>query len=123
MYLNVPVPDFNENKNTRATRTTIKDCIKEFSKEEKLEGTEQWFCSLCKKFNDCSKKIDIWKSPNILIIHLKRFKYTKRSTSKIRTIVDFPINDLNLEDLVAGKQKNKPIYDLFAVCVFEKKYQ
>lgn len=76
-----------------------------------------WFCPKCKKLRESTKKIDLWKLPNILIIHLKRFKFTKNKRCKLTNFVDFPIKDFDLSSLTSGKQRDKPIYDLFAICV------
>jgi hypothetical protein len=62
-------------------------------------------------------KLDLWKAPNILILHLKRFRYTREKRGKIRTPVRFPIVDLDLSRFVSSEQKTKPLYDLFAICV------
>lgn len=51
-----------------------------FTSEEELVGGDQWYCSRCKKFRDATKKFDLWKLPDILIIHLKRFKYNRCAT-------------------------------------------
>ena len=55
--------------------------------------------------------------PSILIIHLKRFEFTEKKRGKINDFVDFPLNDLDLTPYVSKLQREKPIYDLFAVCV------
>ena len=95
----------------------LEDCIREFTKEEKLENDEKWFCPKCKQFQNSTKKMEIWKCPNILVVHLKRFRYTRHKRAKIRTLIKSPIVNFSLEGLVAGKQKEPPMYDLFAVCV------
>mmetsp|Transcript_20295 Transcript_20295/g.17541 ORF Transcript_20295/g.17541 Transcript_20295/m.17541 type:complete len:98 (+) Transcript_20295:580-873(+) len=97
MYLSVPVPEDKKNK------LTLKDCIEEFLMEERLEKEEQWRCPKCKDFKDSAKKIDIWTVPNILIIHLKRFKFTKHKRAKIRSLVDFPLTSLDLSDYCTYK--------------------
>ncbi len=118
MYLSVPVSDEADLSAKQLKEgIDLSDCIKEFTKEEMLEKDEKWLCPICKDFKASSKKIDIWKCPNILIIHLKRFKYTRHKRGKIRTLIKSPIVNLDLEDLVAGKQKDLPLFDLFAVCV------
>ena len=118
MYLSVPVPDEADLSQKKLKEgVDLSDCIKEFTKEEMLEKDEKWFCPNCKDFQASSKKIDIWKCPNILIIHLKRFKYTRHKRGKIRTLIKSPIVNFDLEGLVAGKQKEPPLFDLFAVCV------
>lgn len=74
-------------------------------------------CPKCKDFKDSAKKIDIWTMPNILIVHLKRFKFTKHKRAKIRSLIDFPLTGLDLSDCCARTQKDKPVYDLFAISV------
>lgn len=65
MYLSLPIPDRDE--------VSLMDCVNEYLKEETLDGENQWFCEKCKVKVDAIKKIDLWKLPTILIIHLKRF--------------------------------------------------
>ena len=114
MYLSVPVPDDSD---LTQNAVDLAECIKEFTKEEKLDKEEKWFCPKCKEFQESIKKIDIWKCPNILVVHLKRFKYTRHKRAKIRTLVKSPLINFNMEGLVAGKQKETPMFDLFAICV------
>ena len=35
------------------------------------------YCPECKDFVQASKKFDLWKLPDILVIHLKRFPYDR----------------------------------------------
>ena len=111
MYLSLPIPQGVKDSET----VTLTDCLKEYTKEEKLEGDERWHCPKCGIKVDSTKKIDIWKLPNILIVHLKRFEFTPQRSRKIRALVDFPYQGLDLEHITAGVQRDKPIYDLYAV--------
>jgi ubiquitin C-terminal hydrolase len=61
-----------------------------------------------------NKKFDLWKVPQILVIHLKRFQYSRFSRDKLNTLVEFPLEGLDLSEIVLSKQE-KPVYDLFAV--------
>ena len=112
MYLSLPVPEGK----ARREPATLDDCLREFAKEEMLTGDEQWRCSKCKDFRDAKKKFDIWKVPPVLIVHLKRFKYLPTGERrKVRTFVDFPGGNWSLRNHVKSPQREKPIYDLFAV--------
>jgi len=92
------------------------DCIKAFTKEEILSEQDPWYCNKCKDFRQASKKFDVWTLPNILIIHLKRFSYTRLWRDKISTFVDFPIDALDMSPYVVSKeQKENAIFDLYAV--------
>lgn len=49
------------------------------------------YCPTCKRHQLATKKLDLWSLPEVLIIHLKRFSYTKYSREKLDTIVEFPL--------------------------------
>jgi hypothetical protein len=52
------------------------------------------------------------------VIHLKRFHYsaTTHRRDKIDTLIDFPLNDLDLREVVTQwKEGEEPIYDCYAV--------
>jgi len=96
----------------RRNSVSIYDCFKNFVKLEKLEDNNEWFCPECKKHQRATKKMEIYKSPHILIIHLKRFK----NHSKIDTVVEFPIEGLDISQYVISNEGGLPlVYDLFAI--------
>eukprot|EP00929_Paragymnodinium_shiwhaense_P033242 TRINITY_DN18291_c0_g1_i3.p1 TRINITY_DN18291_c0_g1~~TRINITY_DN18291_c0_g1_i3.p1 ORF type:complete len:205 (+),score=11.57 TRINITY_DN18291_c0_g1_i3:82-696(+) len=55
--------------------TTLGDCLREFSREEMLTGSEQWYCRRCGVHVNASKALSVWKLPPVLMVHLKRFRY------------------------------------------------
>ena len=73
----------------------LQDCLKLFTKEETLaqtmNGIVQFeistafifdtrvirYCPQCKELKQATKKFDLWKLPQVLVIHLKRFSYDK----------------------------------------------
>ena len=72
----------------------------------------EWYCENCKKKQRAKKKLEIYHTPKILIIQIKRFSHV----NKINTKVDFPLKDLDLSKYILSKDKTKSIkYDLFAV--------
>ena len=52
---------------------TLKKCLEAFTRQEELGDEEKYYCSECKKHQLASKKLQIWRLPPILIVHLKRF--------------------------------------------------
>lgn len=75
-----------------------------------------WFCKNCKDHKQARKKLDLYKLPDVLIVHLKRFSYTRYLREKVDTLVDFPITDLDLSSAVDCKEETQNAkYDLFAV--------
>jgi len=97
-----------------ATELSVKSCLRLFSREEKLEEDNTWYCPTCKDHKQASKKLDLWKLPECLIIHLKRFSYSSIYRDKIDSHVDFPINGLDLSEFVLNPEEDC-IYDLYAV--------
>ena len=81
--------------------TTLKESMDGFTSEETLTGINQYFCEVCNKKVDAKKKIYIWEPPNILIIHLKRFKNERHYTTKTRSKVVFPIDDFDVTDYMS----------------------
>uniref|UniRef100_A0AAY4C463 Ubiquitin carboxyl-terminal hydrolase n=1 Tax=Denticeps clupeoides TaxID=299321 RepID=A0AAY4C463_9TELE len=73
------------------TTVQLQECIELFTTVETLEEENPWYCPVCKKHQLATKKLDLWSLPEVLIIHLKRFSYTKYSREKLDTIVDFPL--------------------------------
>ena len=80
MYLSLPIP--------KASRPTLFDCFQLYCNPEYIE----WNCPACKTTRKATKKLDVWRWPKYLIIHLKRFEFTTGFTRvKIQSKVDFPM--------------------------------
>ncbi|XP_073066317.1 ubiquitin carboxyl-terminal hydrolase 8-like [Primulina eburnea] len=91
-------------------------CLEAFLKEEPLGPEDMWYCPVCKKHCQASKKLDLWRLPEILVIHLKRFSYSRYLKNKLETFVDFPIHDLDISayiDQKGGQSSNR--YILYAI--------
>ncbi|KAL3530293.1 hypothetical protein ACH5RR_009615 [Cinchona calisaya] len=91
-------------------------CLEAFLKEEPLGPEDMWYCPVCKRHCQASKKLDLWRLPEILVIHLKRFSYSHFLKNKLETCVDFPIHDLDLSAYLAykdGQSSNR--YMLYAI--------
>ena len=132
-------PELEEGKKNSAKKSskgiTLQDCLEEFTKEEQLGEDDLWYCPQCKKHQQATKKFDLWKVPDILVVHLKRFSNNRAMRDKIDALVDFPIEGLDLgsmagergvakrlleegvdiEELNIGNLDEPLIYDLFGV--------
>lgn len=62
------------------------------------------YCPSCKKPQQAIKKLDLWRLPEILVIHLKRFSYDRYFKNKLETFVDFPVDDLDFSSYIAHKK-------------------
>jgi ubiquitin carboxyl-terminal hydrolase 4/11/15 len=165
--------EFTEHESLQKTEAdeemcvTLDDCLRMFTDDELLEGGSPWYllrirflflvrarltlhvydryCASCKSHRAAQKRIDIWKCPPVLIVHLKRFQYTHvfrcdprmsvpakrflgspmmvvaghvRHRDKVSTRVDFPVSGLDLSPYVNQYDPSTPpIYDLYAVSV------
>lgn len=107
MYLSLPLAS--------TSKCTLQECLRLFSKEEKLTDNNRFYCSHCKMRRDSLKKIEIWKLPPVLLVHLKRFSYDGRWKQKLQTSVDFPLESLDLSQYVIGLKSNLKRYNLFSV--------
>uniref|UniRef100_A0A8C0PKP6 ubiquitinyl hydrolase 1 n=1 Tax=Canis lupus familiaris TaxID=9615 RepID=A0A8C0PKP6_CANLF len=107
MYLSLPLAS--------TSKCTLQDCLRLFSKEEKLTDNNRFYCSHCRTRRDSLKKIEIWKLPPVLLVHLKRFSYDGRWKQKLQTSVDFPLENLDLSQYVIGPKNNLKKYNLFSV--------
>ncbi|CAK0796914.1 unnamed protein product [Prorocentrum cordatum] len=107
LYLSVPV--------ARSTHT-LDDAIRLYLDEELLTGGDRWRCPKCETLVDATKKIDLWKLPPVLVLHLKRFEFDRRSLQirKVDHRVDVPL-ELNLLEHCSSSQKEGAVYELACV--------
>jgi ubiquitin carboxyl-terminal hydrolase 4/11/15 len=106
---------------------TLHQCFQSFSKPERLDVNNMWYCSKCREHVQALKTMKLWKLPNILVVHLKRFEFKHAlRRDKLGTFVDFPLTGLSMDPHCAGRKSdegnngfvdnNVPAdYDLFAV--------
>ncbi|GME95086.1 unnamed protein product [Ambrosiozyma monospora] len=74
---------------------SLKQCFDEFVKPELLTADNRWSCPKCKRPTKSAKQLRISRLPQVLIIHLKRFKL-ENYLSKINLNVDYP-TEFNLD--------------------------
>ena len=86
----------------RDTRTsgaiTLEECLEAFAKEEQIPEA---YCSKCKDFRVQTTRMTLWRLPPILVIHLKRFQFTSTMRRKLRDLVVFPIEGLDVSKIAA----------------------
>lgn len=85
----------------------LNDCITEFTNVERLGADDPWYCPKCKKHQQATKKFDIWSLPKVLIIHLKRFSFSRSWRDKIDTLVEFPVENLDMSKYVLNPKQKK----------------
>ncbi|KAL7627005.1 hypothetical protein AAE478_003781 [Parahypoxylon ruwenzoriense] len=116
----LPDPDLDKAQAARTKRRkhgiSLEACLDEFEREEILSEQDMWYCPRCKEHRRASKKFDLWKTPDILIIHLKRFSSSGFRRDKLEVLVDFPLENLDITSRVLQREDGKQeIYDLIGV--------
>lgn len=97
-------------------RISIADCLSLFTTCEKLGADNAWYCPTCKKHQMATKKFDLWDLPKILIVHLKRFSYTRLLRDKIDAMVDCPLKNLDMGQYLIKRDRPQCVYNLIGVC-------
>ncbi|XP_058856911.1 ubiquitin carboxyl-terminal hydrolase 32 isoform X3 [Acipenser ruthenus] len=77
-------------RRAQAEPISLDNCLRAFTSEEELGEDEMYYCSKCQTHRLATKKLDLWRLPPILIIHLKRFQFVNGRWIKSQKIVKFP---------------------------------
>jgi len=98
--------------------TSIIYCLKNFSCTETLCTEHKYFCEVCGSKQEAEKRMMVKKLPQILALHLKRFKYVEQQQryTKLSYRVAFPLQ-LRLFNTAKEAQDHDQLYDLVAVVV------
>jgi hypothetical protein len=114
----VQPPEEARSRNAAKRTINVSDCIDKYCQMEQLDESEMWYCSRCKEHVRAWKQFHLYRSPPILIVHLKRFQYhsTTHRRDKIDTFIDFPLTGLDLtNEFTNWTEEEKPVYDCYAV--------
>lgn len=98
--------------------SSVTACLRQFSASEMLCQRNKFFCDACCDLQEAEKRMKIKKLPNILALHLKRFKYQEDVGKYIKLAyrVAFPL-ELRLFNTVDDAQNPDRLYELFAIVV------
>lgn len=97
---------------------SIEDCISKYCQMEQLEETEMWYCNRCKEHVRAWKQYHLYRTPPILIVHLKRFHFSSfnHRRDKIDSFINFPLKGLDLRrEVIYWENGEEPIYDCYAI--------
>ncbi|XP_029014327.1 ubiquitin carboxyl-terminal hydrolase 43 isoform X2 [Betta splendens] len=102
---------------------TLDECFQLYTKEEQLAPDDAWRCPHCRQLQQGVVKMSLWTLPDILILHLKRFRQVGERRNKLTTLVQFPLAALDMAPHMVnrshGAARPRPpesLYDLYAVC-------
>ncbi|KAI5612618.1 ubiquitin carboxyl-terminal hydrolase 33, partial [Silurus asotus] len=95
---------------------TLQDCLAAFFARDELKGDNMYSCEKCKKLRNGVKFCKVQSLPEILCIHLKRFRHELMFSTKISTHVSFPLDGLDLQPFLAKDSSAQTTsYDLLSV--------
>ncbi|KAJ4975932.1 hypothetical protein NE237_001038 [Protea cynaroides] len=104
----------NVAKKANTEPLSLYTCLEAFLHGDPLDI--MWYCLQCGEQRQASQKLDLWRLPEVLVIHLKRFSCSRSMMHKLETFVDFPIHDFDLTNYVAHKNNSRcQIYELYAL--------
>jgi len=94
---------------------SLYDLLNCFYQNEKLEKSNEWFCNNCNKNQTAHKKLEISKAPKHLVIQFNRFCLVNKKVEKNKEMVEFPIDELNLNKYINTSLNCSSIYELYGV--------
>ncbi|KAM9837960.1 ubiquitin carboxyl-terminal hydrolase 31-like [Aulostomus maculatus] len=117
---------------------SLAQCFQLYTKEEQLAPDDAWRCPHCKQLQQGSIKLSLWTLPDILILHLKRFRQDGDRRMKMQNMVKFPLIGMDMAPHMVkrsqsswslpshwspwrrpygmGRDPEDYLYDLYAVC-------
>lgn len=117
---------------------SLAQCFQLYTKEEQLAPDDAWRCPHCKQLQQGSIKLSLWTLPDILILHLKRFRQDGDRRVKMQNMVKFPLIGMDMAPHMVkrsqsswslpshwspwrrpygmGRDPEDYLYDLYAVC-------
>ncbi|CAG8522843.1 12189_t:CDS:10 [Funneliformis mosseae] len=98
--------------------SSVTSCLRQFSASEMLVHQNKFFCDVCCGLQEAEKSMKIKKLPNVLALHLKRFKYQEKLQKYIklsyRVVFPFELRLFNTCDDIKDPDR---LYELYAICV------
>lgn len=112
-------PDGPESAASEGSGTVpISACIEAFAQPEemKVENGNGVMCEKCNEVVDAVKKLEVWREPDVLILHIKRFHFSGVHYEKLNTPVEVPWKELNLRPWIVGPTASGMVsYELYGV--------
>ncbi|CAN0122008.1 unnamed protein product, partial [Ectocarpus fasciculatus] len=74
----------------------LEDCLDAFFSPERLRGANQYHCDGCGSKKEADKSTSLLHAPEILMLHVKRFRRGYLWSHKVHNRVIFPLHDLDV---------------------------
>ncbi|VDK33838.1 unnamed protein product [Taenia asiatica] len=98
--------------------TSITNCLQCFSNTETIQSENKYYCEVCRCKQEAQKRMRVKRLPELLALHLKRFKYSENANRfiKLSYYVPFP-QELRLFNTSDDASNPDQLYELMAVVV------
>ncbi|GAA5997068.1 hypothetical protein JCM5350_007745 [Sporobolomyces pararoseus] len=98
--------------------SSVTSCLRQFSASEMLCQRNKFSCDKCCGLQEAEKRMKVKKLPNLLALHLKRFKYEESLQRHVkltyRVVFPFELRLFNTADDVSNPDR---LYELWAIVV------
>ncbi|XP_061392039.1 ubiquitin carboxyl-terminal hydrolase 33 [Musca vetustissima] len=95
---------------------TLHDCMANFFSADELKGDNMYSCEKCNKLRTGVKYSRVLELPEVLCIHLKRFRHDLSYSSKISAHVEFPLENFDMHPYIHKDCKSQvAMYNLTSV--------
>ncbi|XP_017780723.1 PREDICTED: ubiquitin carboxyl-terminal hydrolase 20 isoform X1 [Nicrophorus vespilloides] len=95
---------------------TLHDCLAAFFSTDELKGDNMYSCERCNKLRNGLKYSKVLQLPEVLCIHLKRFRHELMYSSKISLVVSFPLKGLDMRPYLHKDCISQvTVFELFSV--------
>ncbi|KAL0861562.1 hypothetical protein ABMA27_009068 [Loxostege sticticalis] len=95
---------------------SLQDCLAAFFSADELKGDNMYSCSRCNKLRNGVKMSGVVRLPEVLCVHLKRFRHELMFSAKVAARVSFPLRELDMAPYTHKDCTSKITrYDLCAV--------
>jgi len=73
-------------------RVGLEECLQKMVEEETLDGDNACYCRKCTSHQPSTRRLEIFRAPDVLVIHLKRFaQVSPLQRKKLQTRVQLPL--------------------------------
>lgn len=100
--------------------SSISACLRNFSAHEMLRSGDKFYCNVCRTLQEAEKRMLIRRVPQVLALHLKRFKFLEANMKllykKLNYRISFPM-ELRVCNVSDDAEDVDGLYELFSVVV------
>eukprot|EP00927_Polykrikos_kofoidii_P038560 TRINITY_DN32970_c0_g1_i1.p1 TRINITY_DN32970_c0_g1~~TRINITY_DN32970_c0_g1_i1.p1 ORF type:complete len:847 (+),score=189.47 TRINITY_DN32970_c0_g1_i1:117-2657(+) len=99
----------------------VEKLLKMFVRGEQLGADDAWYCDRCKERMQAWMKLEFHYAPPVLVLQLKRFRYTRLARERLNNPVRFPLEGLDVAPYCTESVRRKIddpshfVYDLIGL--------